>query len=519
MSGTIDRAVGRAARAGVRRRRGHRRSSSRRRAPSRRSTTWSAAGPSGSGPASGPTTRRWRCAWPSRSSTVGDLDLPTSCAATCCGSATATSRRTGAASTSATPPASSSSGSAAAARPIDPAPDEEAAANGSLMRLAAVPIRWHRDVADAAERSRRVQPDHPRGRPARRRLPRARRHDGGAHRRPARRRGVRARVLAVGRAAPGGRRGRPRLVAAQGAARDPRHRLLRRRARGRDLGGRRRPTTSATPCCGPPTSATTPTPPPPSPASSPGPAGAASGIPPAGGPRSRSRERIGSLSLALHDAAVPTAGGGGRRGHDRLAARRLRARLVGRAPGCHPRRRVPRQTPSRSAPAEGRPARRRRDPHVRRPHRRPTTGSSPTRCHVDAGRRRPPARPPPPPVPDPRPRRHRRRRLRPASSAPSTRPPAAAASTSTAGAAIGRTGTVVGCLLAEGGADYQHVLDRLARHAGRDPQGGALVPRDRRAARGRGPLGHPRPGLSPPQPRRDGADSGSRKAKNITWVA
>ena len=36
---------------------------------------------------------------------------------------------------------------------IDPAPDQEAAANGSLMRLAAVPIRWHRDVAAAAERS------------------------------------------------------------------------------------------------------------------------------------------------------------------------------------------------------------------------------------------------------------------------------------------------------------------------------------------------------------------------------
>lgn len=36
---------------------------------------------------------------------------------------------------------------------IDPHPDEEAAANGSLMRLAAVPIRWHADPAPAAERS------------------------------------------------------------------------------------------------------------------------------------------------------------------------------------------------------------------------------------------------------------------------------------------------------------------------------------------------------------------------------
>ena len=36
---------------------------------------------------------------------------------------------------------------------VDPRIDEEAAANGSLMRLAAVPIRWHGDVAEAAEGS------------------------------------------------------------------------------------------------------------------------------------------------------------------------------------------------------------------------------------------------------------------------------------------------------------------------------------------------------------------------------
>jgi len=36
---------------------------------------------------------------------------------------------------------------------IDPHPDDEAAANGSLMRLAAVPIRWYADPAAAAERS------------------------------------------------------------------------------------------------------------------------------------------------------------------------------------------------------------------------------------------------------------------------------------------------------------------------------------------------------------------------------
>lgn len=37
--------------------------------------------------------------------------------------------------------------------PMDPHPDEHAAANGSLMRLAAVPIRWHADPGEAAERS------------------------------------------------------------------------------------------------------------------------------------------------------------------------------------------------------------------------------------------------------------------------------------------------------------------------------------------------------------------------------
>ena len=36
---------------------------------------------------------------------------------------------------------------------VDPSPDPESASNGSLMRLAPVPITWHRDVATAAERS------------------------------------------------------------------------------------------------------------------------------------------------------------------------------------------------------------------------------------------------------------------------------------------------------------------------------------------------------------------------------
>ena len=37
--------------------------------------------------------------------------------------------------------------------PIDPRPDPDSAANGSLMRLAAVPLRWHTDVGEAAARS------------------------------------------------------------------------------------------------------------------------------------------------------------------------------------------------------------------------------------------------------------------------------------------------------------------------------------------------------------------------------
>ncbi len=50
---------------------------------------------------------------------------------------------------------------------VDDVVDEESAANGSLMRLAAVPIRWHRDLAAAAERSaRRAARRIPRGAPS-----------------------------------------------------------------------------------------------------------------------------------------------------------------------------------------------------------------------------------------------------------------------------------------------------------------------------------------------------------------
>ncbi len=50
--------------------------------------------------------------------------------------------------------------------PIDPHPDEEAAANGSLMRLAPVAIRWHADPAEAAERAAESsRSTHPAARP------------------------------------------------------------------------------------------------------------------------------------------------------------------------------------------------------------------------------------------------------------------------------------------------------------------------------------------------------------------
>jgi len=50
--------------------------------------------------------------------------------------------------------------------PVDPHVDEEAAANGSLMRLAAVPIRWHADPAEAAEQAAASsRPTHPAPRP------------------------------------------------------------------------------------------------------------------------------------------------------------------------------------------------------------------------------------------------------------------------------------------------------------------------------------------------------------------
>ena len=122
--------------------------------------------------ASGPTTPRWRCASPSRCSTRGDLDpddqLRRYVAVV---RRPATSARTDAASTSATRRSTQLERFQRTGEPIDPAPDEEAAANGSLMRLGAVPIRWHARPGGGGRARRRVEPHDARGAAAGRRLP------------------------------------------------------------------------------------------------------------------------------------------------------------------------------------------------------------------------------------------------------------------------------------------------------------------------------------------------------------
>jgi hypothetical protein len=79
--------------------------------------------------------------------------------------------------------------------PTDPHVNQDAAANGSLMRLAGVPIRWHGAPALAADRSAEVEPVHPSRSAAGRRLPAARGHHQRPHHRPALRRGDLARLL------------------------------------------------------------------------------------------------------------------------------------------------------------------------------------------------------------------------------------------------------------------------------------------------------------------------------------
>ena len=188
----------------------------------------------------------------------------------------ATCRRTGGASTSATPPGPSSSGSDAPASRSTRTPDEDAAANGSLMRLAAVPDPLaRRPGRGGAERSgESSRTTHAAARPvdACRLLGAmiAALISGATFDEV-----VAPDVLAVGRRSTR----RSRAIAAGLVAR-----TRSRRASGapatastpsRPPSGRSpAPTTSATPCCGRPTSATTPTRPPPSPASSPAPGGA-----------------------------------------------------------------------------------------------------------------------------------------------------------------------------------------------------------------------------------------------------
>ena len=84
--------------------------------------TWSAAARSRCPPARGPTTRRWRCAWPRAWSSGACSIRSTSSSATCAGTARGTGRAPAAASTSATPPARRSSASSARASRIPATP-------------------------------------------------------------------------------------------------------------------------------------------------------------------------------------------------------------------------------------------------------------------------------------------------------------------------------------------------------------------------------------------------------------
>src|SRR5690606_20910629 len=136
---------------------------------------------------------------------------------------------------------------------VDPAPDEESAANGSLMRLAPVPPAgcWARGWRRGSTA----------GRPTRSSPPAS---GGGGRSAPRSGQWPRAR---------GGPRRRRRCGAPATASTRSR----------RPSGPWRAPVTSATPSCGPPTWATTPTRPPPSPASSPAPGGACRASRPSGG--------------------------------------------------------------------------------------------------------------------------------------------------------------------------------------------------------------------------------------------
>ena len=227
--------------------------------------------------ASGPTTPRWRCAWPNRSSTPATSTQPTSSAGTCSGGATATGRRPARASTSVAPRPARCRGSSGPARRPTPDVDEESAANGSLMRLAAVPIRWHTDVTVAAERSgESSRTTHPASRPVDTCRVMGAMIAALIQGTPADE-VLRSGVLDVGRPPPSRRSTSP---AARGAAssrpRSAAPATASTRSKPRSGRSVARPT-SVTPCCAPPTSATTPTPPRPSPASSPEPAGAGRG--------------------------------------------------------------------------------------------------------------------------------------------------------------------------------------------------------------------------------------------------
>ena len=286
---------------------------------------------------------------------------------------------------------------------VDPQPDEDAAANGSLMRLAAVPIRWHADTADAAERSgESSRTTHPATRPT----------DacrvlgamiaaliGGASAGevlapdfwqfgP-----LHPEVEAVARGSwlskqPPAIRGTGYSVDALeaalwavGGAADFRDAVLRAANLGDDAD-----TTAAIA------------------GQLAGARWGLSGIPVEWRERIVSADRIAAIAGRLYDAGVAAT-------RTEVAARRVPPRLVGRAGRCS-RGRVPRPPRRRSCGREGQPARRLRRPHVRRSHhsgRQARAVRTPRDHRGKSSRARRATRV----APDPRSRCHRPRRLRP----------------------------------------------------------------------------------------------------------
>ena len=130
-------------------------------------------GPFGLKPASGPTTPPWRSAWPRAWSSAGGFDpaRPDAALRALVAGGLPEQHRP-AASTSATRPARPSRRFETGAEPVSAAPtDPHAAGNGSLMRLAPVPLFFARRPRGRDRAVRRQLPHHPRRAGCGRRLP------------------------------------------------------------------------------------------------------------------------------------------------------------------------------------------------------------------------------------------------------------------------------------------------------------------------------------------------------------